>query len=47
MTQCIYYISGLYCLILQKSSCAAQHAHVLIKHMRGAASAKHAGLMVH
>lgn len=36
-----------YCLILQKSSHAAQRAHVRMKHMHTAASAKHTGLTVH
>lgn len=36
-----------YCLILQKSSHAAQHAHVQIKHMHKTASEKHTALMVH
>ena len=36
-----------YCLILLKSSRAAQHAHVQIKHTHAAASAKHTALTVH
>lgn len=36
-----------YCLILQKSRCAAQHTHVQVKHMHTATSAKRTGLMVH
>lgn len=36
-----------YRLIVQKSSCVAQHAHVQIKHMHAAASAKHTALAVH